>query len=371
MSGDEAMSAAVEATLLRELAHAWQGMNAEHFHQGMRPPVMELSDRVRALGSWQRSSRTIALSRRMVRQAPWSSVLEVLKHEMAHQYVDEVLQVHDETPHGMAFRRTCARLAIDPAASGMPAATGDEGPPPRVVRRVRALLALAESPNVHEAQAAAQAARRLMLRHNLDQLSDEGAGPRRYGFRQVGAVLSRRGLHHKLLAGILLDHFFVSAVWINAVDGKTGASGRSLELSGAPENLTVAAWAHDYLLQTAERLWTRHRARPGVTGRDRRGYLAGVMLGFREKLDAQKQRSAAEGLVWVGDGGLDDYVSRRHPRLRASRAARLRDDGALSAGRRDGRQIQLQRPLQDHDPGRSGAPQRITDRRRSGSEPQG
>ena len=63
----------------------------------MSAPVFAFTDGSHRLGSWNRLHRTISLSRRMVFEQPWSVVREVLKHEMAHQYVDEVLRIHDET----------------------------------------------------------------------------------------------------------------------------------------------------------------------------------------------------------------------------------------------------------------------------------
>ena len=327
---------ALEAVLLRELLAAWRQINASLFSGGMRPPSLELSDSVRTLGTWQRGSRMLSLSRRLLRQESWSVVCEVLKHEMAHQYVDEVLQVRDESAHGPAFQRTCRRRAIDPAASGLPAT---DGASPRIVRKVQRLLALADSPNPHEAQSAMRAARRMMLRYNLDLAASE----RRYGFRQLGRPLARRPAHHKLLASILIEHFFVSAIWIQAVDLETGARGRALEVSGTPANLEIAAWVHGYVLETAERLWARHRSEGGSGSRAR--FLAGVMLGFQEKLRSQARASEEAGLIWLGDADLSRYMRARHPQQRAGRGATIRADASMQAGKKAGRTISLRRPV--------------------------
>jgi hypothetical protein len=53
--------------------------------------LVALSDSERRLGEWNRAQRTISISRRLVVQQPWGVVREVLKHEMAHQYVFEIL----------------------------------------------------------------------------------------------------------------------------------------------------------------------------------------------------------------------------------------------------------------------------------------
>lgn len=51
--------------------------------------------------------REISIARTVVFESRWSQVEEVLKHQMAHQFVDESLRAADETAHGLAFRQTC------------------------------------------------------------------------------------------------------------------------------------------------------------------------------------------------------------------------------------------------------------------------
>ena len=59
-------------------------------------------------------------------------------------------------------------MGVDARASGVPDAAPADAVEVKVVERIARLLALAESPNRHEAEAAMAAAQRLMLKHNLD-----------------------------------------------------------------------------------------------------------------------------------------------------------------------------------------------------------
>lgn len=322
-----------ESLLIHELLAEWRRVNRLHFREALRAPIIALSDGKTTLGTWSSGVRTLSLSRTLVTTQPWGAVLEVLKHEMAHQYVDEVLGAN-ETAHGPAFQEICRRLAIDPAAGGLPKSTS------KAMRKVQRLLALAESDNVHEAESAARAARRLMLRHNLSQ-----AGTSRYGFRQLGRPRSRRALHEKLLAAILIDHFFVSGIWTSAFDVETGRRGRLLEICGTPENLAVACWMHGFLLEAAERLWQAHRKQTGASGRERQRFLAGVMVGVREQLSDQQRQDEAAGLVWIGEAGLQDYLHTRHPLRRAAQRSTMRSGAAMSSGTAAGRSLQLRRPV--------------------------
>src|SRR5687768_14795632 len=97
------------AVALRELLEEWRRQNDLLFLGALRPPVVAYADAETRLGEWRPATRTMAISPVLVEEQPWGVVVEVLKHEMAHQYVSEVLQVFDEPPHGPAFRRTCER----------------------------------------------------------------------------------------------------------------------------------------------------------------------------------------------------------------------------------------------------------------------
>ena len=128
---------------LAELARAWRDLNQLHFGGALRRPVLALTDTERRLGCWQREGRTLSLSRVLLMKRPWGVVLEVMRHEMAHQYVDEVLRIHDQTAHGPAFQRVCRERAIDGRAIGVPVQDAPT-PRPAILRKVHALLALAD-----------------------------------------------------------------------------------------------------------------------------------------------------------------------------------------------------------------------------------
>jgi hypothetical protein len=342
---------ALERALLKELRVWCAHTNRLLFEGKLKPATLMLTDASRQLGRWERATRTIALSRQLVSERPWGEVVEVLKHEMAHQYCDEVLGEVEEGPHGATFRAVCAERGIDGSATGtVPSGDAGSASRARVVARIQKLLALADSPEVHESEAAMRAARRMLLQHNLSVAETQVEA--RYGWQQLGAPTGRVPAHHRLLAGILGQHFFVSCVWVHGFDARKGRRGRILEVSGTAENLNIAAWVHGYLLETGERLWVAHR-RERRLGKDtgRRGFLQGVMVGFNEKLHDEARVCAEEGLVWKGDAGLSDYVGRRHQHLRAGRRTEMRATDAWHDGRAAGREIVLRKPVQS-DPSR-------------------
>ena len=337
------LSAALEAALLRALAASWDEINQNHFGGKLRRPVLGLHDEQGRLGQWSSGRRHLSLSRALVWEQPWGVVREVLKHEVAHQFVDQVLQANDETAHGPAFEAVCRQHGIDAAASGLPrAADASEEHP--VLRRIARLLALAGSPNLNEAQAAMSQAQRLMLKHNIEEAS--ARAQRGFQFRHLGLPRRRIEAAEQMLASILADHFFVEVIWVPSYAVREGREGRVLEVCGTRANLDVAAHVHGFLLEAAARLWRDHKAARKLTGdRERRHFILGVMIGFADKLRAQSAHDRVEGLIWRGDPELDGYLRRRHPRRRTGGRIGFRQTATYEHGRRAGSQIVLHRPV--------------------------
>ena len=321
---------------------AYQRLNETLFKSTLRSPQFALGDADTFLGRWFQGTRTIELSRSFVLSHDWTVVLEVLKHEMAHQYVHEVLR-EDEAPHGPAFRAVCARLGIDERSGGVPEAA--ESPEQRrLLERVHKLLALAQSDNRHEAEAAAAAAQRLILRHNLD-LHRDGT-PARYSFRQIGRVTGRVSEWERRLGNVLRDHFFVEIIWVPAYLPAQGKRGSVMEAIGTPENLELAAYVYDFLRSTAERLWLAHQRETNTPhNRDRQPYYAGVMSGFAQKLALESKRHRAEGLVWLPQAKLNEYTRQRHPYLRTIHHQGHRRRDAFAEGQKAGRDVVLHRGI--------------------------
>ena len=357
------LTAALEAALLRRLAQEWENLNLGLFRGALRRPVLRLGDAARRLGQWDAHGRTLEISRALVIERPWGETVEVLKHEMAHQFVSERLHV-DEPPHGPAFKSVCARLGIDAAAAGTaprgPMDLDDEGADPeldRHVQRVRKLLALAQSDNQHEAETAASAAHKLMLRYNLEQEAlEDPPTSAALGFVHLGAPSGRTYEHQRRVSVILAEHFFVEAIWVPVYRPLEGKRASVLEICGTRANLAMARHVHDFLHAAAERLWAAYKRERGITkNRDRRTFLAGVMEGFEAKLDAQKTSLREEGLVWVPGASLRQYFRARHPHVRSVSSAGNARNEAFAEGHRAGRDIVLSRPVSERGAGRARA----------------
>jgi len=344
----ETLSAWLEMLLVRELGEEWDAINWALFRSAMRRPIFELTNANGLLGSWRAHDRAISISREAATRRPWAETVETIKHEAAHQYVDEILG-GDTTPHGPQFRRVCAARGIDARAVGAAAVHADpaaQSARMRVVARVQKLLALAESSNQNEAELAASTAQRIMLKYNLDlQRSDVGQRSA-CGHVWLGEPSGRIQRHQRKLAMLLLEHFFVQVIWIRVYRPLEATHGSVLEVCGWPENLAMAEYVHEFVLRTIERLWREHRRMHGLrSDRDRRSFLAGAVAGLSDKLRAQRDDAKREGLVWLGDAQVRDYYHRRHPRIASTGHTTSGSHTAYSEGKSAGQSIVLSRPV--------------------------
>ncbi len=340
------LSTELEAALLRELRQRYDWENRERFGHAMAPPVLVLSDSTTHLGRWHSQTRVLEISRQFLLDRPWLEVTSVLEHEMAHQYVDEVLRVRGESPHGETFRRVCAERGIDARAAGTASATPGATDPgaDRVLERIRKLLALAGSPNQHEAEIAMRKAHELMLRHNIE--AAQTLGERHYEIRHLGDPHKRGTRVESDVVGLLSEFFFVKVIRVPVYLPRDGKSGTVYEIAGTRANVEMASHVYAFLLATAERLWQQNRHDARVrNGRDRLIYQSGVVGGFREKLLSERVDLKQTGLVWVGDGDLDGFYHARHPRITTRRHHR-RINGAHAAGREAGRTVVLHKPVE-------------------------
>ncbi|HSR11130.1 MAG TPA: DUF2786 domain-containing protein, partial [Thermodesulfobacteriota bacterium] len=235
------------------------------YRRKMRPPLFTLRDLNGRWGSWNGERREIALSRRLVLDHPWGAVREVLLHEMAHQMAEEVFGARDAQPHGRPFQDACRLLRADPgsvestrALYGTTAASGED----RILIRVKKLMALASSPDRHEAEAAMAKAHQLIARHNIDLL--EGGERRGFVSVLIGAPALRHHAEDYSLANLLQDFYFVRGIWVSSYVLEKRKMGRAFEVSGTLSNVKIAAYVHDFVRRFIHTQWRAYNEGRGL-----------------------------------------------------------------------------------------------------------
>ncbi len=339
-SDQEALCDRLHIAWLRRLTVGWHHYNEEYLDGVLRLPIIALSDAGAEWGCWDLRTRQIRISARHIEHDPWLIVMETLRHEMAHQYVDEHMHVLGERPHGSAFQEACRRLRCE---KGKPGAVPPEDE--RVLRVLKKILFLASSPNEHEAESAVKKAQCLLLQYNLDMVELDQS--RSFAHRCIGPIKSRRASFELWLGMILQEFFFVEVLWAKTYDASIDKAGSILQIYGTPTNLEMANYVYDYLCHLVQRLWRQYRAEQQLQGdRERQRYCAGVLEGFYHKLVEQRDnRQQENALVWRGDVRLSEYYRHINPKVVTTYGRGVRKNSAYNDGLSAGRQVELRRPL--------------------------
>lgn len=358
----------LERRILQGLAREWDLATAwlpARYKAELRPPLFALVDMGTCWGRWTGGGkRELALSRELVLKHRWDAVVDVLRHELAHQLVEEVLGAGEETVHGATFHRACELVSANPAASGGFPPLDERvfaGPEPqatdRLLLRIRKLLALAGSPNPHEAEHAMRKAHDLIERYNVDLLAQDGR--RDYVSVFLGRPALRHAREEHALANLLMEYYFVRSIWASAYVLEHARMGRVLEISGTVENVRVAHYIYDFVGRHIEFEWLRYQPGKAVVRGDRSAFAVGVLSGFAEKLRAQRVEAQRPGqgqaLVKVEDPQLKDYFSRRYPHITRGRGGSMvRDEAVFEEGRSRGRTLVIHRGVDAGSPRRGG-----------------
>ncbi len=342
----------------RHIQHAWFRINQELLDGRLARPVFAISEGENKLGSWQSTTRTLSLSADLLMNWSELEIEETLKHEMAHQFADEVLEANrhpDETAHGSGFRYACELLGISHSAR----LVSRENASP-ILSKIRKLLALAESPNVHEAEAAMGRARTLMDRYELDL----GVRDHDFCYAFLGEPVKQRSSIRQRIASTLVTFFGIELVWIPSRLVHSDKKVWLMEICGTRTNLEIAGYVYDYLLHELQLLWLAHqRQHPLLKGKGpKRDFQMGVMRGLREKLEQEEgepQSSGTRELVLIKQEKLKAFYNNRHPNLSSGRRLTVRLSASFQAGLAEGRNLDIRRGIKAGEQSTRGGTKRL------------
>lgn len=324
---------------LQELKSSWARINREVFGRSLKTPQLSTHRAESKLGHWDGRLRVISLSEKLLRDEPWIRIEAVLKHEMLHQFVHETMGGSNLPPHGKMFQDLRRKFGIEEyeEVGLQPRDDGPEEAP--ILSKVRKLLALAQSDEIHEAEAAVSKANALILKWNLDQT--DLREKRNHEVRHLGRP-GRMLLHLKMIGTLIRDFFFVETIWVMTYDVQKKKHGRVLEIMGLPENVELAAYAYDFILNIGELQFRQHKKERGRG--NRHNYLYGLVCGFYEKCQTERESQAEKGLIWTGESWLNELMRKRHPRTRAVSSSRSNlDYDSFQAGKKDGQKLILKK----------------------------
>lgn len=312
-------------------------------------------------GQYDHNKKAITINRTLIDTYSWAVVIEILKHEMAHQYA---FIYHNDHTHGVHFQNACERLAVSTWArkgSGhIPELTDIDKPGDRlqeedsIFRKIEKLLRLAGSENEHEAMLAMQKVEALCRKYNLDAWVDNR--PVQSSYVVINHKKKRISQYQSLISHILQEHFMVDIVFASQFDATTCQSHKTMEILGLNANVKIAEYVYFFLINQLPLLWKQHLAKFKSGKRpSKSAYCLGVISGFEQYLSASKlseqetyclpesQQFANEELAIIETKReLEGYVKKRYPRLRQRRwTSSYKDSASFESGKSDGQRLRL------------------------------
>lgn len=359
MNEHGSVSQALERRILHGVSCEWDELVwslKPAYRAALRKPIFRLSNMKNRLGCWSLKKQEICLSRNLVFNHPWDSVRDVLFHEIAHQFTDQVLGAMHETSHGPSFQKACLILRADPKASGTyptlheRLAHGYRDAEDALMLKIQKLMALAGSQNRHEAEAAMAKAHQLIARHNIDLIT------RRENDHYISIFLGkpalRRGREEYTLSRLLIEYYFVEGIWVPAYVLEKAKMGRVLEISGTVSNVKIAEYIHDYILHFIDSQWEHYQRKKQKKLKHHRktDFAIGIIEGFESKLKQSCQKKSSSipdsALIKIEDTGLKEYIRYRYRRLsKFSRSSANTDYRVVADGMEIGKKLVISKGI--------------------------
>lgn len=349
-------------------AIAWQ------YGVSLDTPTINISSGELNLGWWNPQTKTISISSHLIKTEVWDIVIEILKHEMAHQYVSTFYDNADI--HGQYFKLACKKLGVHRAfvTSGkdynlqLQEFKGELPADARkMLRKVEKLMALGQSNNEAEAHAASRKANYLLNKYNLNRIN---AGDDDPNIKYLTICHRKKRIEsiQKALLSFLRDYYYVSCVTSRTYHAQDDTVYKSIVLVGRKEALIVAEYVYYFLLDTGRALWQDFKKKQGAKRNEKVSFDMGFTAGIR---DNHELMFADSEIKINGDLSLPVKVtqalmaqnheenrqeeSRLFPRLTSGRYGRHQiSSGAFKEGFKDGKNTHINKGVTSRGTGIAG-----------------
>ncbi len=326
-------------------------------------PLFSIKDIQRKLAFWDSEKREICFSSTFVYDHSWDDIKDVLLHEIAHQLTSEYFKTNNESPHGKSFHEACHLLRANPKASGsyLPLServlNPDVDENDKIMFKIQKLLALAKSNHIYEAEAAVAKAHELIEKYNIDMINNNTE--RNYISMHIGRPSLRHFREEYALANLITEHYFVYGIWVSTYVIEKGKMGRVLEISGTTQNVKIAAYVYDFVINHINMAWKDYNKTNNFNRYRKTDFATGIIEGLQSKLklnscsQTEMQNPSEKRLpVKIEDNMLKAYTSYRYPNIRSfKRSASSVDENLLRDGKKIGKKLVISKGIEKHKSG--------------------
>lgn len=310
------------------------------------PLTVVVFENSKIYGYFEPFSYQIGINKNLMYLAKRPILKDIIRHELAH-YITYLKYGREARDHGPEYRETCREFGWDERVWKRNISlevenekiTGDLERE-RIIERIKKLLSLASSDNIHESEMATLKANQLLIQYNLKQLEIENSNDDETVY--VKRVLKGKKNSSKYQAIFdILKTFYVSPVY------NYGKGGFYLEVVGSKLNVEMADYVASFLDNEFERLWKIERKNNSLSGiRDKNSFMVGLKNGYLSKLQAGVTSQWCKSSLVKMEQSLEKKLHIVYPRLSSiNRGGTTINNHALELGKNAGSKIQIRRGL--------------------------
>lgn len=328
-------------------------------------PTINISSGEKTLGSWSDQTRVLSISSHLIENEVWDVVLEVLKHEMAHQYVCEFYGSADS--HGKYFKKACSKLGVHPAfiKSGinypqkLQLFKGElPADAQKLLQRVEKLMALGQSSNVAEAQSATKKANYLLNKYNLERTNSQNDDP---DIKYLTICHKKKRIQsiQRAILSILGNYYHVNCITSNTYHVQDDTVYKSIVLVGKNASLKIAEYVYCFLLDMSQTLWQDFKCKNNARRKEKisfeMGFIAGIehnhkMMSEDASLPVNKHSTlpakTIQSLLKTSRRENQKELSRLFPKLKSVKFGRHQASSrAFKDGLKNGRNTRINKPM--------------------------
>jgi hypothetical protein len=292
------------------------------------------------LGYFEASTLTIGLNRKLIYKAKESTLKDIIRHELGHYYCfikyGDSINHHGKEYHfecerfGWSKKVSAAKLDIEQEYLSIEGEIQTEA----MLEKVKKLLKLASSSNEYESQLATQKANQLLLKYNLNRVTNDET---EYFVRPVIHAKKKTALISALYE--ILPNFLVRPVFSHTKNGI------SLEVTGSRVNTELAQYVADFLKVELERLYKEHKIHnphlKGISAKN--SYMRGIAKGYVEKVQNNYQDlndKQSKALISI-EHNLDKNLNEIYRGLSSSHSKTKRCLESERAGKKAGKGLSI------------------------------
>ena len=289
----------------------------------------------------------IGLNKSLMYAAKNEVICNILRHELAHLIT--FLHWGREVPtHGKEFRSICqsygwgkqvwsAKLDLKLANDYIEGDIGHE----KIIAKVKKLLALADSDNIHEAEMATLKANQLLIQYNLSALDkdDQDTGFDELYVRKIFQIKRATSKYQAICK--ILQSFYVYPIF------NYGSAQVTLEVTGTKENVLIAEYVAQFLDEELERLY----GKSGLKGiHQKKSFMQGVAEGYElkyQQYQSQLNTQNQQGLVVIKNQ-LQQSIRKIYRNLTHQYITSRYDQNAKALGQISGKLLTIHKGVQNN-----------------------